>query len=69
MDLHKINYGLIQLPNHVNERVINISHNINFRKRMKTNQTPAVLYKDFRFWLVIVLTFLLIGTMIATYPA
>jgi hypothetical protein len=36
---------------------------------MKTNQTPAVLYKDLRFWLVIVLTFLLIVTMIATYPA
>jgi hypothetical protein len=36
---------------------------------MKTDQTPAVLYKDLRFWLVIVLTVILIVTMIATYPA
>jgi len=36
---------------------------------MKTNQTPAVLYKDLRFWLVIGLTLLLIVIMIATYPA
>ncbi len=36
---------------------------------MKTNQTPAVLYKDVRFWLVSLLTLLLVIMLIATYPA
>lgn len=36
---------------------------------MKTNQTPAVLYKDVRFWIVSILTLLLVVMLIATYPA
>lgn len=36
---------------------------------MKTNQAPAVLYKDVRFWLVTILTIVLVVLLIATYPA
>lgn len=36
---------------------------------MKANQTPAVLYKDMRFWLVITLTCILVGMLLGTYPA
>lgn len=36
---------------------------------MKANQTPAVLYKDLRFWLVAVLTLILVVMLIGTYPA
>ncbi len=36
---------------------------------MKTNQTPAVLYKDVRFWLVTILTVLLVVLLVASYPA
>jgi len=36
---------------------------------MKTNQTPAVLYRDVRFWLVTIMTVLLVVLLLATYPA
>lgn len=36
---------------------------------MKTNQAPAVLYKDIRFWLVTIMTVLLVVLLLATYPA
>ncbi len=36
---------------------------------MKSNQTPAVFYKDARFWLVVVFTLGLMVFLVATYPA
>ncbi len=36
---------------------------------MKTNQSPAVFYKDLRFWLVTILTLALAVFMLFTYPA
>ena len=47
---------------------INHISTIKFRKRMKTNQTPAVFYKDARFWLVVAFTVGLLVFLVATYP-